>query len=240
MTTKNAKATKRATAKSEPATVKADAKLAAERHTAERAEILRNIDTAEDLLGSALIEGLRMTVLYGATSADEVGKYYTRCNNPGVYASYFNRGHKAQLVVGEKLALDAIERATAGSGGKAFVKARDALKAIVDAAKAKGEKRLDGRAATATVRAAVQQAVAPKPQADKKPAARGTKAQDDKTLRVAANECGKGAHELATFVMLASQQAHAMNGPIGREEQYQAACRKLADAAEAFAPFIRK
>ena len=104
---------------------KGDAALADNAHAADRAKVLDAIDTAEDLLGTALVAGLQMTVQFGRTSTDEVAKHYTRCNNPATYSSWFNLGDRAQQVVGQKLALDAIERAIATGKGSMFQRARE-------------------------------------------------------------------------------------------------------------------
>jgi hypothetical protein len=54
------------------AIAKNDAALADSAHAAERAQIIANIETAEDLRSNALISALRMTVTLGATSKEEV------------------------------------------------------------------------------------------------------------------------------------------------------------------------
>lgn len=233
------------TAKLKPAPVavnpKGDAATADNAHAADRAKVLDAIDTAEDLLGTALVEGLRMTARFGRTSSDEVAKHYTRCNNPAVYASWFNLGNRAMLIVGEKLALDTIERATATGKGSMFQRAREALLAVCNTAKKSGVKELSGRAAQTAVKEAVQSAVTkaddrktPKPTLT---VVRGTKAQDAATMAAAALECGKGHRELAAFLKMASQQAQKLPELQGRETAHRAALKALADAAEAWQVF---
>lgn len=206
-----------------------------EAYKAERIKVLDNIDTAEDLLGTALLEGLRMTVLYGATSKDEVAEHYTRCGSPEVYASWFNRGDKAQAVIGRKLALEVIDKAAATkNGGAAFVKARDALKAVIDTAKSSGSKQLANKPAATAVKAALALVSAPRVKAS-----RPVKSQDSATMAAAALECGKGHREMAGFIKLASQQAHRLPAPAGREEAHRKALTALAEASEAWQVFAK-
>lgn len=221
---------------------KGDAAVADERHAAERSKVLDAIDTAEDLLGSALIAGLRMTVEFGRTSAAEVQAHYTRCNNPAVYASWFNLGDRAQQVVGQKLALEAIAKAEA-TGSGSFQKAREALAAICSAAKGAGVKELNGRAAQAAVREAVKSATdkAATRKAEKSAVKviRGTKAQDTTTMAAAALECGKGHREMAAFVKLASQQAQRLPEVQGRESAHREAVAALAKCSELWSVFSK-
>ena len=220
-------------------TIKPDAKLAADAGVDRRVEVLRNIDTAEDLLGTALIEGLRMTVRYGATSKDEVAANYTRCNSPGVYASYFNRGFKAQQAVGEKLALKAIDDACAlKAKGSMFVRACDALKAIVDATREAGAAKtgLKGAAATKVAKAAVVAAKA-KAEAPKVVTKRGAAPVRDVTLQRAAADMGNSHRELATFLQLASAAAHKLSAPEGRENAHKQALAALEEACDAWGVF---
>lgn len=219
-----------------------DAAMADERHAAERSKVLDAIDTAEDLLGSALIAGLRMTVEFGRTSSAEVAAHYTRCNNPAVYASWFNLGDRAQQVVGQKLALEAIAKAEA-SGSGSFQKAREALAAICATAKGAGVKELNGRAAQAAVREAVKSATdkAATRKAEKSAVKviRGTKAQDTGTMAAAALECGKGHREMAAFLKLASQNAQRLPELQGRESAHREALAALAKCSELWAVFSK-
>lgn len=212
------------------------------RGAAERAEILGQIDTAEGLLGGAMVAGLRMTVLHGPTSEAEIRQHYARCGSPSVYASNFNRGHKAAQAIGEKLALDAIDKAAAATGpGSGYRKACDALKSIIACAKLAGGQ-LASKAAAAAVRdavktastAAVTRKVASQNAATQK---RDTSGKSAATLAAAAIQTGKGARELGAFVTLAAQNASRMESPIGREAAWRDAVTKLQDAAEALAIF---
>src|SRR5688572_17018735 len=214
--TTNAKRASLSLATSNGATLKPDKAMANEAHKVERARILGAIDTAEDLLGTALLEALKMTARFGATSEDEVRANWTRCNSPGVYASWFNRGAKAASIVGEKLAIDAIERAANAGKGAGFVKARDALKAICDAAKeatgkapGKAGCELSGRKAQAAVKSAVESAAtAQEVRTVKEKAKRVPRvAASEPTMEAAAALIGKGHRELAGYILLASQKA---------------------------------
>lgn len=222
--------------------IKPDAKLADVAHAKERALILDGIDAAEGLLGEALVEGLRMTVKLGQTSKDEVAAHYTRCNSPDVYASWFNLGFKAQAIVGEKLALEAIDRAIASGKGSAFQRAREALSAIKNVAKEAGVKQVDGRKATALVKDAVKvafTAATTRATAKKSAAKKGAQPSRTATMAAAAIESGKGAKEVASAVKLASQNASRMAAPEGKETAWKEAVAALQAAAEKFAPFAK-
>lgn len=211
-----------------------------EAHKDDRAKLLRAIDTAEAGLGEALINALRMTVRYGKTSTEEVAEFYTRCNNPAVYSSWFNLGAKAQAVVGEKLALDAIERAIATGKGAAFQRAREALSMIVRKASQAGVKTVDGRKASTLVKEAVGLATAAAVvRKDKKSAAKGAQGPRTATMGAAAIESGKGAKEVAVAVKLVSQNASRLPAPEGREAAWGEALAALQLAAEKFAVFAK-
>jgi hypothetical protein len=218
------------------AIAKNDAALADSAHAAERAQIIANIETAEDLRSNALISALRMTVTLGATSKEEVAASWPSCNNPGVYASWFNVGHKAQQVVGQKAALDLIAKAAAVKG-QAFQNARDALQAVIKEAKAQGVKELKPAAAKMAAKAAIAKVSTPKIAPAKKSEAKGPSMQDAATMAAAAIACGKGHRELAAFVLLASQNAHRLPAPEGREEAHRAALKALELAADAWSVF---
>lgn len=220
--------------KSAPAIVVEDAKLAAQRHVSERAQIIGAIETAEDLRSNALLFALKMTITLGATSKDEVAKYWPSCNNPGVYASWFNVGAKAQTVVGEKLAIELIDKAAAVKGQQ-FQNARDALQAVIREAKAQGVKELKPAAAKLAVKSAIVSVGVKKEKAEI--VKRGTKAQDAATLAAAAVEAGKGHREMAHFLKLCSNNAHRFAAPQGREDAHREAVQKLADACEAWSIF---
>jgi hypothetical protein len=240
MTTKNAAQTNVV-----PMPTKGDKAQANDAYVQNRADILGKIDTAEDLLGTALVDGLRMTIVFGPTSKDEVRQHYTRCNSPDVYASWFNLGDRAQKVVGRTAAQQAIDGAIANGTGSMFQRAREALKNICDQARTAGVKELTGKAAKAAVKAAVTQATTSAAERKKNKsatatlsAARGTKSQDTKTMAAAALQCGKGHKEMAAFIRLASQQAHRLPAPEGREDLHTKALAALAAASEAWAGFL--
>ena len=243
---KSAPAAKReAAAKPGPVTVKSDKDMAAERNKPARAAILRELETAEAAVGVALLNALRMTITMGPTSKDEVAESWPSCNNPGVYASWFNLGHRAQSVVGEKLTMDAIAKSCEGKG-QSFKKAREALVKVIDGARkqtgivaGKAGCEVSGRAATALVNASVTAAKAAAVAPKAPPAPRSPKVQDTATLAAAAIESGKGARELGQFLRLASQQAHRMASPAGQEGAWREAMKALEDAAEKFAVFMR-
>lgn len=219
---------------------KGDKALADNAHKADRLAILEAIDTASDLLGASLLEGLRMTARFGLTSKAEVAEGWTRCNNPDVYAANFNRGYKAMQVVGEKLALELIDKAeaagTTARNGGGYMRALAALKSVIDGAKAAGVKELTGKAATTAVREAVAFCVKPK---GEKSATRGPQAPNASTLIKAAQACGQGHAEMAAFLRTASHAAQSLPVPEGRETAHKDALELLADAAEAWAVFAR-
>lgn len=208
--------------------IKGDASLANDAGKAQRLEALRNIDTAEDLFGSALIEGLRMTAIYGQTSKAEVAEGYTRCNNPDVYASWFNRGAKACAVIGLTATQQLIDKASEGKGG--FQRAREALASICKQAKDAGAKELAPKAARMAVTAALKTA------GDKSVTRSTTKtvvrARSTVNLAAAALEAGKGHKELAAFVKLASNTASRLPEREGREALHREAVAALALACE--------
>lgn len=214
-----------------------------EAHKADRAKLLRAIDTAEAGLGEALINALRMTVRFGKTSTEEVAEFYTRCNNPAVYASWFNLGAKAQAIVGEKLALDAIERAIKAGKGSAFQRARESLSMIARGAARDGVKTVDGRKAATLVKEAVAlattQSEVRKAEKSAKSAPKGAQGQRSATMGAAAIESGKGAREVAVAVKLASQNATRLPVPEGRETAWAEALTALQLAAEKLAVFAK-
>lgn len=237
MTTKNAKP-----AASNVVTLptrKGDADVATTAHKAERLAVLSNIETASDLMGASLLEGLRMTARYGLTSKAEVAEGWPSCNHPDVYAANFNRGYKAMQIVGEKLALEAIDRAeaagTTARNGGGYGRALSALKSIIDGAKSAGVKELTGRAATAAVKDAVATCAKPKDAAPAK--ARAPQGPNATTLAKAALDMGKGHAEMAAFLKAASLVAQSLPVPEGRETAHRDALESLADAAEAWAIF---
>lgn len=220
---------------------KGDAAIANDAGRVERLNALRNIDTAEDLFGTALVAGLRMTAEFGPTSKGEVAEGYTRCKSPDVYASWFNRGAKAAAVIGIAATLQLIDKASEGKGG--FQKAREALASIVTQAKQAGAKELAPKAAKAAVTFALKSA--DNKSAERKaaaPKAEGLVRRSPAVLKLASEavNSGKGWAEMAAFVKLASQTAHRMPEPEGREAAGREALAALALACEKFAVFARK
>lgn len=215
---------------------KGDASLADDHNAAQRASIINAIELADGNMSQALLLALKMTVSLGATSKAEVEGAWPRCNNPGVYASWFNVGHKAQAVMGQKLALETIEKAAA-TKGQAFQNAIAALQSVIKEAKAQGVKELKPAAAKMAAKAAVTKVSAPKLKAPATENKRGPKLQDAATLAAAAVSSGAGARELAAFVLLCSNNAHRMAAPEGREEAHRLAVKKLEEAAEAWSVF---
>ena len=211
-----------------------DSKLANTAGRAERITILSAINTADDLLGGALLAALRMTAQHGPTSKDEVAEGYSRCNNPDVYASTFNRGAKVAAIIGIDATLQLI--ADAGEGAGAYRKACDALGSVIQQAKDAGTKTLNKSAAKLATRTAVK--VAADKAAGKKAekVARGTVVRKKAQVELAAKLCaaGQGYKEMASALKLASNTASRMAIGEGREELHRKACAALADACELF------
>ena len=215
-------------------TVVPDSKLANVAGRAERITILTAINTADDLLGGALLAALRMTAIHGPTSKDEVAEGYSRCNNPDVYASTFNRGAKCAAIIGEAATLELI--AAVGEGAGAYRKAVDALGAVITQAKDAGVKTLNKPASKMAVKSAVK--VAADKAEGKKAAKVATRTvvrpQAQVTMAAAALACGKGHKEMAAFLKLASNAASKLPEREGREQLHREACAALADACEKF------
>ena len=215
-------------------TVVPDSKLANVAGRAERITILSAINTADDLLGGALLAALRMTAIHGPTSKDEVAEGYSRCNNPDVYASTFNRGAKVAAIIGIDATLQLI--ADAGEGAGAYRKACDALGSVIQQAKDAGTKQLNKSAAKLATRTAIK--VAADKATSKKAAKVATRTvvrpQTQVTMAAAALACGKGHKEMAAFLKLASNAASKMPEREGREQLHREACAALADACEKF------
>ena len=215
-------------------TVVPDSKLANVAGRAERITILTAINTADDLLGGALLAALRMTAIHGPTSKDEVAEGYSRCNNPDVYASTFNRGAKCAAIIGEAATLELI--AAVGEGAGAYRKAVDALGAVITQAKDAGVKTLNKSASKMAVKSAVK--VAADKAEGKKAAKVATRTvvrpQAQVTMAAAALACGKGHKEMAAFLKLASNAASKLPEREGREQLHREACAALADACEKF------
>lgn len=215
---------------------KGDAALADSNNAAQRAGIIGAIELADGNMAQALLLALKMTVTLGATSKDEVAANWPHCNNPGVYASWFNVGDKAQKVVGVKAALGLIEDA-AKLKGQAFQNARNALQSVIGEAKAQGVKELKPAAAKMAAKAAITKVSAPKLKAPATESKRGPKLQDAATLAAAAVASGSGHRELAAFILLCSQNAHRLPAPEGREDLHRKALAAIEQAADIWAGF---
>lgn len=215
-------------------TISADSKLANTAGRPERLKILSAINTADDLLGGALLAALRMTAQYGPTSKDEVAEGYTRCNNPDVYASTFNRGAKVAAIIGIDATLELI--ASAGEGAGAYRKACDALGSVIQQAKDAGAKTMNKSAAKLATRTALKVATdkAAGKKADKAAKRTIVRPQAQVTMAAAALACGKGHKEMAAFLKLASNAASKLPAREGKEALHREACAALADACEKF------
>ena len=209
-----------------------DSKLANTAGRAERITILSAINTADDLLGGALLAALRMTAVHGPTSKDEVAEGYSRCNNPDVYASTFNRGAKVAAIIGIDATLQLI--ADAGEGAGAYRKACDALGSVIQQAKDAGTKTLNKSAAKLATRTAVK--VAADKAEGKKVAKVATRTvvrpQTQVTMAAAALEAGKGHKELAAFLKVATNAASRLPEREGREALHREAMAALQTACE--------
>lgn len=223
--------TKNATAKKLPAAVVADTNVAAERGKAERLQALERIATGEDLLGGALVGMLRTILAHGPTSVEEVKAGWPTCNNAKVYASYFNSADAAQKIVGLKAAEEIIATAEKAKG-PSFNLACRGFAHVRQAARDAGEKQLKPAAAKLAVKGAAQVIQAPK---DVVPSAKkGAQGQKAATIAAAAIEAGSGPKAMAGFLTMASNNAHRLPVTAGREQLHRDACKKLADAAEAW------
>ena len=212
---------------------KGDAALANDAHKADRLQALRAIDTAEDLLGAALVNGLIMTAQFGQTSKAEVAEGYSRCKSPDVYSSWFNRGAKVAAIIGEKATLELIDKAAGdGTGGAGFVKARDALGAVIKQASDAGAKTLAPAKAKAAVTFALK--AAGDKSATRKAEKKNTvvRTRNQVTMAAAALEAGKGHKELAAFLKVATNAASRLPEREGREALHREAMAALQTACE--------
>jgi hypothetical protein len=217
-------------------------------HANARIATLQQIDTAVKLGDTALVSGLRMTVTNGATSKDEVAAHFTRCANPGVYASDFNKGDKAQRIIGEAATLALIDKACEGKGA-AYTRAKAALAAVIATAKDAGVKELRGKAANTATRDAIKAADAAvakkaanrKPPADK-PATPGKPpaiADSAAKLAEAAMQVGTTHKSFAYAIKAVMQQARKLSAPEGRDTAHAEAMAALATACEAWQVFAK-
>lgn len=199
-------------------------------HENARQLALSNLETAEGLMGSALINAVLTTINHGPFSVEEVKANWPSCNSASTYASWFNRGHKAQLAVGQENARKAIEAAQAAQGGREWERVMAALKSIIDAVKAQGKAKegVQGQAAKKLVQAstvAAKAAAQPKPK--REPTQRGATQMDSATMAAAAAECGKVHREMAAFLTMAARNGSRLMIPVGREEDHHKAVEAL-------------
>lgn len=215
------------------ATIKPDAKLANTAGRKERIAVLSSINTADDLLASSLLAGLRMTAEHGRTSADEVREGFPRCGSPDVYASTFNRGAKAATVIGVAATVKLIMSYADAAGG--YRKAVDALGSVIAQGKEAGGA-LKPAAAKLAVKSAAKVAEdkAAGKKADKAAKKTVVRTRAQVTMAAAALECGKGHKEMAAFLKLASNAASKLPEREGRVELDRKARAALAEVCEMF------
>ncbi len=199
-------------------------------HENARQLALSNLETAEGLMGSALVNAVLTTIDHGPYSVEEVKANWPSCNSASTYASWFNRGHKAQLAVGQDNARKAIEAAQAAQGGREWERIMAALKSIIDAVKSAGKAKegVDGAAATRLVKASTVAAKAagqPKPKGE--PKQRGATAMDSATMAAAAAQCGKVHREMAAFLTMAARNGSRLMIPVGRADDHAKAVAAL-------------
>lgn len=199
-------------------------------HENARQLALSNLETAEGLMGSALVNAVLTTIDHGPFSVEEIKANWPSCNSASTYASWFNRGSKAALAVGEGNARKAVEAAQAATGGREWERVMAALKSIIDAVKAQGKAKegVDGAAATKLVKASTTAAkAAGQPKPKREPAQRGATAMDSATMAAAAAECGKVHAEMAAFLTMAARNGSRLMVPAGREEEHRKAVEAL-------------
>lgn len=227
-------------------TLNADSKLADTRNAAQRADLLKNLDTAEDLLQGGLVAAITMTVTLGRTSAEEVAANYTRCSAPKVYASQFNLGDRAQQAIGQKATLDLIAKVEGDKSAKgaAFHRVVVALRAVCDeAAQITGKpgQPVTTKQAAGVVKAAHAKAVTPKAAkaAPEESAKRGARGNNTATLAAAAGQMNDWA-SAAGFALLFSQTLHRLSVQEGRESVCEDAKRLAEELADTMSVLIRK
>lgn len=219
---------------------KGDAVMADERGAAERAAALKAANDADTAAGTALVACIVATIHHGATSADEVMTHFPRCNNPGVYASYFNRGHKAQTVLGVDQAQGLVDRIVK-SGGGSFLKVREGLKAAMDAGKEVAGKAgapvklADARKiVTAAAKSADQAGEKSK---DAKRVTRGTRDPNAQTATAALASSGQSHRAMALSLRIMVGEAKKLGAPEARESAYTQALEALEEACDAWGVF---
>lgn len=199
-------------------------------HEEARTVALSNLETAEGLMGSALIHAVLTTIEHGPFSVEEVKANWPSCNSAPTYTSWFNRGYKAQLAVGQQNTRKAVEAAQAATGGREWERVMAALKSIIDAVKAQGKAKegVQGAAANKLVKASVEAAkAAGAPKAPKARTERGATSMDSATLAAAAAECGKVHREMSAFLTMAARNGSRLMIPVGKEEAHAKAVAAL-------------
>lgn len=207
-------------------------------HEAARRSAIEAIYTAEDLTTTALVAAIIATVDHGPTSKEEVAACWPTCNNPGVYASNFNRGHKVQLLIGQANAKKVIDDATKAEGGRVWERVLNATSTVIKAAKEQGKEK-DGftkSQATMVMRNAKAAAVqAGQPKERKVVERRGATAMDAATLAAAAAESGRSYADVAAFLSMVAKSADRLALPVGREEEHRQCMAALQATAQLWA-----
>lgn len=207
-------------------------------HEQARELALSNLETAEGLMGSALVHAVLTSIDHGPYSVEEVKANWPSCNSASTYASWFNRGHKAQLAVGQENARKAVEAAQKATGGREWERIMAALKSIIDAVKSAGKAKegVQGAAAAKLVKASTEAAkVAGQPKVSAPKAQRGATAMDSATMAAAAAECGKVHREMAAFLTMAARNGSRLMVPAGKEDEHKRAVEALNAAAQLWA-----
>lgn len=221
------------------ATVKPDSKIANDAGREQRMVVLSKLNTADDLLGTALVAALKMTAEFGPTSKDEVAQGYTRCNNPDVYASTFNKGAKVATIIGIAATLQLIDKAAGdGTGGAGYRKACDALGSVIAQAKIAGEKTLSPKVAKLAVAGALKVA-ADKSKGRKAKPVTVVRKRSEVAMAKASLESGRDHKAMAGYLKQASHAAHKLEAPEGREDAHKKALQLLALACEAWQVFAK-
>lgn len=207
-------------------------------HEAARRRAIEAIYTAEDLQANALVQAIMATIDHGPTSKEEVAACWPSCNNPGVYASNFNRGHKVQALIGQDNARKVINDALNLDGGRAWERVLNALSTVIKAAKDQGKEK-DGfnkSQATMVMRNAKAAAVtASQPKERKVVERRGATVMDSATLAKAAAESGRSYSDIAAFLTMVSKSADRLALPVGQEEGHRQCMAALQATAQLWA-----
>lgn len=217
---------------------KGDAAIADDRGAPMRAKALQAANNADAAAGAALVGCILATLEHGLTSTAEVTEHFPRCNNPAVYASYFNLGHRAQSVLGIDQTRGLIDRVTK-DGGSLFLRVRSALSAALKEAQTiTGKKGAPVKLADA--RKVVKLAtVAADAANDKSKAskAKGTRAPNASTQAAALAQSGQSHKAMALSLRAMVSEARKLGEPEGREAAYRDAMAALEEACDAWGIF---